>query len=69
VKAKPLIDDRNYTVVCAGVRHANLTQKAAYDKAYALNREWADLGFCGGRGRKVEVFYRDGTLVYTIHPH
>ncbi len=62
-KQKLLVDDNCYTVVCAGVRIGSLSRTGALDKARSLNREWADLGFNNGRGRKAEVFYRDGGLV------
>lgn len=61
MKTKPIIDDRNYSVTCAGVRVGNCTRNEALAKAAALNREWAKLGYT--RGRVAKVFYCDRTLV------
>jgi hypothetical protein len=57
----PIVDTKNYSVVCAGVQRASLTHDEVLAYAEKLNREWTELGYrCG---RRADVFYRDGSLV------
>lgn len=65
-KSSPLVDDRNYTILSAGVLTGPMPRAEALARAESIHREWAELGYNGGRGRKVEVFYRDGSLVATF---
>lgn len=57
-----MIDECNYTVVCAGVRYANLTEKQARAQAESIVREWATVG----PRRVAKIFYRDGSQVGEI---
>lgn len=61
---QPLVDAAPYSVVCAGVRHSNLTLTQAQAKARALVEEWLALGY--RFGRRATVFYRDGSTVETV---
>jgi hypothetical protein len=60
MKNKPLIDDKNYTVVgINGYRQGNLTREQAVALARRLQ---AQMDQAGWRGR-MRVYYRDGSPV------
>lgn len=68
-KSKAIVDDKLYTVVSHGARFGPFTYEKAVMEAHKTRDEWAALGFNGGRGRKAEVYYRDGSVVLTVLPH
>ena len=63
-RAKPLIEDRPYTVAIAGVRMQAATLQQAQVLAENEREAWIALGYRSGRVAK--IYYRDGSLVLTI---
>lgn len=62
MKTKPIIDERNYSVVgINGYRQGNLTRSQADTHAAQLVHQMETAGW---RGR-VAIVYRDGTVVWT----
>jgi hypothetical protein len=60
MKNKPLIDDKNYTVVgINGYRQGNLTREQAVALARRMQEQMDQAGW---RGR-MRVYYRDGSPV------
>lgn len=57
---KPIIDERNYTVIGVnGYRVPNLTRGQATRKADQVRQQMKQAGWAG----KVHVVYRDGSVV------
>lgn len=56
---EPLLEEKPYVVVIAGVRHPARTEAEALAVATRQEEEWAALGY----RRRARVFYRDGREV------